>query len=92
MTANRRTRITIESERVVIVTAKQSQGRCEQCGQEVNFSKLEQAGRELEAVSARLGGTGRDQLRLEPARNKFAVRLKSMLRSLKEVRSRHMSR
>ena len=92
MTANRRTRITIESERVVIVTAKHSQGRCEQCGQEVNFSKLEQAGRVLEAVSARLRGTGRDQLRLEPDGNKFAVRLKSMLRSLKEVSSRHMSR
>lgn len=57
MTANQRTRITIESERVVIVTARQSQGRSEQCGQEVNFSKLEQAGRVLEAVSARLGGT-----------------------------------
>ena len=92
MTANRRTRITIESEWVVIVTAKQSQGRCEQCSQEVNFPKPGQAGRVLEAISARLGGTGREQLRLEPAKNRFAVRLKSMLRSLREVSSRHMSR
>ncbi len=92
MTANRRTRITIESERIVIVTAQQSQGRCEQCGQEVNFSKPRQAGRVLEAISARLGGTGGDELRLGPAKNRFAVRLMSMLRSLKEVSRRHMSR
>jgi hypothetical protein len=92
VTADRRTRITIESERVVIVTAGQSQGRCEQCGREVNLSEPRQAGRVLETISARLGGTGPDRLRLEPAKNKFAVRLKSMLRSLKEVSSRHMSR
>lgn len=87
MTADRRTRITIESERVVIVTGEQpAQGRCKECGREVNFSNPGQAGWVLETISTRLGETG-----LEPARNRFAVRLKSMLRSLKEV-SRHMSR
>jgi hypothetical protein len=81
---NRATRITIESERVVIVTGDQSaQGRCEQCGREGNFSGPAQAGRVLEAISAQLGGTVSAQVCLQPAKNGLAIRLKAMLRSLK---------
>ena len=91
--ANRRTRITIESERVLIVTGDPSaQGRCENCDRNVDFSKPGPAGRVLEAIAARLGELGQDQLRLGPAKNKFTFRLKSMLRFLKEAGNRYKSR
>lgn len=84
MTANRRTRITIESERVLLVSREQStRGWCESCGREVDLSRRAHTGGVLDAVSVRRSEPGLNGLHVQGARNRVVGYLKSVLCLLK---------
>lgn len=85
MTAHRGTRITIETERVLLLLRRQtSRGWCERCGQEVDLVGLEQAGNVLDGIP--LEGKSKTQLHLERAKEGMAVCLKSLLQVVKGAR------
>lgn len=84
MTDSRRTRITIESERLLIVAKRESaRAWCERCGVEVELVKHGKAGRVLESLPEDRGRFGAGRLLLQLARSGLVVRLKSALRFLK---------
>ena len=84
MTTNRRTRITIESERVLVVTRKETIRRwCETCGCEVDVRDQEQAGPDLHLLSRQRSETCPGGFRLSPFENGLASGLNSILRFLK---------
>lgn len=89
MTPDRRTRITIERERILVLARQLStRGRCEKCGHEVEFLKQEQVGPILESVSGAWGEPSQERLHLEQAKDGLVVCLKSMLRFLKAASGR----
>ena len=85
MTAHRRTRITIETERVLLLLRRQtSRGWCERCGQEVDLVAVEQARNVLEGIP--FEGKSDTQFHLERAREGLAVCVKSLLQVVKGAR------
>lgn len=77
------TRITIETERILIVARRQSQRAwCERCGGEVEFVPSQQARRVLDVAPEPPRPEHRTQFHVERARNGLAVCLKSLLRFL----------
>ena len=92
MTTNRRTRITIENERVLVVARKQTVRRwCERCGCEMDIRDQEPAGSGQEVRSRQGGESCSDGVHLRPAKNGLALGLKSILRFLKAAGRRHGS-
>jgi hypothetical protein len=78
--ADRRTRITIETERVLVVTGHPTRLWCEKCGSEVQFVPSERAGRLLGADLEQLGGQYASKLHLGQAKNGLVlICLKSLL-------------
>lgn len=87
MTADRGARITIETERVLLmVRRRSSRGWCQRCGQEVDLVRIGDMGTVLEGV--RLEGEAKSdtRLHLERAKEGFAVCLKSLLQVVKGAR------
>jgi hypothetical protein len=89
---NRRTRITIESERVLVVAGKQTIRRwCETCGCEVDVRDQEQAGPDLDVLSREGSETCSGGPHLHPSKSGLAMGLKSILQFLKAAGTRHGS-
>ncbi len=80
MTENRRTRITIENERLLIVAKREpARAWCERCGVEVELVKHGKAGRVWERLSENRGRVGPGRLLLQLAKRGLVIRLKSAL-------------
>lgn len=78
MTAHRGTRITIETERVLLLLRRQtSRGWCERCGQEVDLIGIAQVRSVLDGIP--LEAKSKTQLHLERAKEGLTVCLKSLL-------------
>jgi len=85
VTAQRGTRITIETERVLLLIRRQtSRGWCERCGQEVDLVGIGPVGNVLDGIP--LEGKSETQLHLERAKEGLAVCLKSLLEVVKGAR------
>jgi hypothetical protein len=82
--AERTTRITIETERILILACQRAtSGWCERCGSEVEFLPSHEARRVLDAAPEPLGNEHRKSLHLGGAkRSGLQVCLKSLLRFL----------
>ena len=75
-------RITIETERILIVARPHAvRGWCERCDTEVEFLTSLQAGRLLERLE-QLKGQSKSELHLNRAKDGFLICLKSLLRLL----------
>jgi hypothetical protein len=83
MAADRRTRITIETERMLIVARQHSaHGWCERCGAEVELLPSAQASQLLHVAQEQLQGLHQGRLHLEEAKDGLVICLKSLLRFL----------
>ena len=83
MAADRRTRITIEAERILIIARQHAAyGWCERCGLEVELIPSAQASHLLHLAEERLHGQQQGKLHLEQAKDGLVVCLKSLLRVL----------
>jgi hypothetical protein len=84
VTESRRTRITIESERLLIVAKREpARAWCERCGVEVELVKPGIASRVWERLSENRGRVGPGRLLLQFAKRGLVIRLKSTLRFLR---------
>jgi hypothetical protein len=93
VTAERRTRITIERERILVLARQLStRGRCEICGHEIEFLQQEQVRSVLEVVSGQRGEASQERLHLPQAKSGLVTWLRSTLQFLQAARSRHRSR
>jgi hypothetical protein len=83
MAADRRTRITIETERILIIARQHAAyGWCERCGLEVELLPSAQASRLLQVTEEQLKGQHHGKLHLEQAKDGLVICLKSLLRFL----------
>jgi hypothetical protein len=83
MAADRRTRITIETERILIIARQHAAyGWCERCGLEVELIPSAQASHLLHLAEERLHRQQQGKLHLEQAKGGLVVCLKSLLRLL----------
>jgi hypothetical protein len=86
MAAENRQRITIETERILVVARQHgSRGWCERCGREVDLLTSEQACRLLEVTPEMIDRSGHGKLHLERAKDGLVICLKSLLKFLKVV-------
>lgn len=89
MKADRGTRITIETERVLILACRQAaRGWCQKCGSEVEMLPEKEAVNILQRVSIERPAKNERRLHLEQAKEGLAVCLKSMLLFVRAA-SRH---
>jgi hypothetical protein len=92
MAGDRRTRITIETERILIIARQHAaHGWCERCGQKVKLLPSVQASRLLRVASEQLGGLDQSRLHLEQAKDGLVICLKSLLRFLQPAGGQHSS-
>jgi len=83
MGTEKHTRITIETERTLIVARQHvTRGWCERCGGEVEFLPSDHAGRLLAAVRDRWEGLSPGKLHLSKPKDRLVICLKSLLRLL----------
>jgi hypothetical protein len=83
MTAESRTRITIETERILIIARQHAAyGWCERCGQQVELLPSAHAGHLLQLAQDQLQARHQGKLHLEEAKGGLAICLKSLLRFL----------
>jgi hypothetical protein len=86
MAADRSTRITIETERILIMARQHTAyGWCERCGQQVELLPSAHASRLLHVPQDRLQGQHQGKLHLEEAKDGLVVCLKSLLRLLQSA-------
>ncbi len=87
MAADRRTRITIETERILIIARQHAAfGWCERCGAEVELLPSSHAGHLLHAAQEQLQGQHQGRLHLEEVKGGLVICLKSLLRLLHATR------
>jgi hypothetical protein len=90
---DRRTRITIETERTLVVAHRQTARRwCRKCGREVELFTSDQAGRLLDVAPTEIEGREESKLRLGWAKDGLVVCLKSLLDLLLSDRSARRNR
>jgi hypothetical protein len=90
MARDRRTRITIETERILVIARQHAaHGWCARCGQEVELVPSAQASRLLGVGPEQLGGQYQGKLHLEHAKNGLVICLKSLLRFLQAAAGQH---
>ena len=93
MAKERRTRITIETERILIMARQHAaRGWCERCGGEVELLPSAEAGRLLEVHPEQLTGLKQSKLHLGKAKEGFVICLKSLLRFLQSANVQPRSR
>jgi hypothetical protein len=92
MAADRRTRITIETERILIMARQHAAyGWCERCGQQVELLPSAHASRLLHVAEEQLQGRHQGKLHLEQAKDGLVICLKSLLRLLQVAGGQHNS-
>lgn len=83
MPSERRTRITIETERILIVASQRAtRGWCRGCGREVEFVSQEQIGHLLGTSSQQPARWSQKKVHLQQAKDGLAICMKSLLRFL----------
>ncbi len=81
MGSGKRERITVETERILIIACgRGAHGWCEKCGSEVGMLTADVARQLLEVGPEQLKNHSQRKLHLERAANGLVVRLKSLLR------------
>jgi hypothetical protein len=81
MAVERRTRITIETERILVVAGQRAIRRwCKQCGQEVEFVAQDQLGHLLGASARQPARWSQNKVHLQQAKDGLAICMKSLLR------------
>jgi hypothetical protein len=89
MGAERRTRITIETERILVIARQHAaRGWCERCGCEVELLPSSQAGRLLNVGPQQSEGRRQNKVHLVQAKEGLVVCLKSLLRFLQAASGR----
>jgi hypothetical protein len=79
--ANRHTRITIETERTLMIARqKVTRGWCQQCGKEVDLLTPNQVELLFDAGSKQFKGEEQSKLHLEKAKDGLAVCMRSLLK------------
>jgi hypothetical protein len=92
MAADRHTRITVETERILMIARQHAvYGWCERCGLEVELLPSAQASHLLHLAEERLHGQQQGKLHLEQAKDGLVVCLKSLLRLLQAASGQHNS-
>jgi len=92
MAADRRTRITIETERILIMARQHTaRGWCERCGAEVELLPSAHASRLLHMAQEQLQRQNRGNLHLEEAKDGLVICLKSLLRFVQAASGQHNS-
>ena len=90
MAADQRTRVTIATERILIIAREHSvYGWCARCGQKVELLPWVQASRLLRVAPEQLAGLDQSKLHLEQARDRLVICLKSLLRFLQPAGGQH---
>ena len=85
-----RTRITIETEKVLILASQQAtHGWCQKCGQEVQLVTAHQAKGSFKIVTEQLKAARQSKLHLGQAKNGLVICLKSLLRLLQATGADH---
>jgi hypothetical protein len=86
MAADERTRITIETERILIMARQHATyGWCERCGQQVELLASDHASRLLHVAQDTLQGQHQGKLHLGEAKDGLVICLKSLLRLLQSA-------
>ena len=81
MAGERRTRITIETERILVVASQRTiRGWCKQCGHEVEFVAQDQLGHLLGPSAEQPAGLSQNKIHLQQAKDGLAICMKSLLR------------
>lgn len=92
MAPDRRTRITVETERILIVARQHATpGWCERCGQEVELLPADQAGQFREVVRDQQERQHQSSLHLGQAKDGLVICVKSLLRFLQSASGQHSS-
>lgn len=86
MTADRRIRITVETERILFIARQHAtRGWCDRCGQEVELLPEKQAGQFRNMVRDQREKRHQSRLHLGQAKDGLVICVKSMLRFLQSA-------